>query len=89
MALDEHGEKGCMFAKSYHQKGGFSSCLIFGVSEAPSVAGRERGQLFLGEQRWLWIDYCASSLLLLSFNLQLMKAANTMMVARCCLRTTK
>lgn len=66
----------------------FSSCSISRESKVPSVAGREWGQLLLGEQCWLWIDYCAS-LLLLSFNLQLMKAANTMMVAWCCLRTTK
>lgn len=77
-----------MSAKSNHQKGVFSSCSISGESKVPSITGREWGQVLL-ERCWLWIDYCTSSLFLLSFNLWPMKKANAMMVAQCCLRTTK
>lgn len=80
--------KGRLLAKSNHQKYVFSFCSISGEPKVPSITGREWGEVLL-EQGWLWIHHCASSLFLLSFNLQPMKKANIMMVAQCCLRTTK
>lgn len=81
-------EKGMLVSQVKSPKRCFS--FLFHLWRVQGSQGNREGVgTVLLEQCWLWIDCCASSLFLLSSNLQPMKKANTMMVAQCCLRTTK